>query len=297
MLENQDDKGSLQKAPWRSSNWCRKVWWLDNGRSQSHQWCEKRDNHQCAVVVQDLATQWILSYPCKTNETRKNVKNLGAVAHTESCTNRQLDGILESMWRFIMESPHFNTSSIRDKWHCWKSRSTSKRRYFSSIATVRTRWKVVVWLHGMLLLSAKCPRPPGRRENSVWKTICRTIQRANNTIWSIGWTLPYFTARFIKNTSIWKESITWNIPLTRNVRGRYLAMRHFGARRGENLERRHSDCGLGRFGKVGRIRNSFSKNQRERSMDQTKRWWIHISHLKMVPQDCQEDTTNSQNPL
>ena len=27
----------------------------------------------------------------------------------------------ERMWNFIMESPHFNTSSIRDKWHCWKS--------------------------------------------------------------------------------------------------------------------------------------------------------------------------------
>ena len=24
---------------------------------------ESRDNHRCAVVVQDLATQWILSYP------------------------------------------------------------------------------------------------------------------------------------------------------------------------------------------------------------------------------------------
>ena len=28
--------------------------------------CESRNNHRCAVVVQDLATQWIQSYPCKT---------------------------------------------------------------------------------------------------------------------------------------------------------------------------------------------------------------------------------------
>ena len=27
--------------------------------------CESRDNHRYAVVVQDLATQWIQSYPCK----------------------------------------------------------------------------------------------------------------------------------------------------------------------------------------------------------------------------------------
>ena len=29
--------------------------------------CESRDNHRYAVAVQDLATQWIQSYPCKTN--------------------------------------------------------------------------------------------------------------------------------------------------------------------------------------------------------------------------------------
>ena len=70
----------------------------------------------------------------------------------------------ENMWRSFMESPHFNTSSIRDKWHRWKSYSTSKRRHFCSTATIRIGWKVVVWLYGMLLLPAKRPRPPGRWE-------------------------------------------------------------------------------------------------------------------------------------
>ena len=28
--------------------------------------CESRNNHRYAVVAQDLATQWIQSYPCKT---------------------------------------------------------------------------------------------------------------------------------------------------------------------------------------------------------------------------------------
>ena len=36
--ENQDYKGSLQEAHWRSSTSSRKVWWLDNSRSQSFQW-------------------------------------------------------------------------------------------------------------------------------------------------------------------------------------------------------------------------------------------------------------------
>ena len=43
--------------------------------------CESRNNHRCAVVVQDLATKWIQSYPCKTKTSgnRKELaKHLGA---------------------------------------------------------------------------------------------------------------------------------------------------------------------------------------------------------------------------
>ena len=37
--------------------------------------CESRNNHRYAVVVQDLATQWIQAYPCKNkNFTRKPEK-------------------------------------------------------------------------------------------------------------------------------------------------------------------------------------------------------------------------------
>ena len=33
--------------------------------------CESRNNHRYAVVVQDLATQWIQAYPCKTKTSQK----------------------------------------------------------------------------------------------------------------------------------------------------------------------------------------------------------------------------------
>ena len=33
--------------------------------------CESRNNHRYAVVVQDLATQWIQTYPCKTNTSQE----------------------------------------------------------------------------------------------------------------------------------------------------------------------------------------------------------------------------------
>ena len=38
--------------------------------------CESRNNHRCAVVVQDLATQWIQSYPCKTKTSQETRRSL-----------------------------------------------------------------------------------------------------------------------------------------------------------------------------------------------------------------------------
>ena len=39
--------------------------------------CESRNNHRYAIVVQDLATQWIQSYPCKTKKLLRK--------HKETC--------------------------------------------------------------------------------------------------------------------------------------------------------------------------------------------------------------------
>ena len=38
--------------------------------------CESRNNHRYAVVVQDLATQWIQSYPCKTTTSQETQRSL-----------------------------------------------------------------------------------------------------------------------------------------------------------------------------------------------------------------------------
>ena len=38
--------------------------------------CESRNNHRYAVVVQDLATQWIQSYPCKTKTSQETERRL-----------------------------------------------------------------------------------------------------------------------------------------------------------------------------------------------------------------------------
>ena len=37
--------------------------------------CESRNNHRYAVVVQDPATQWIQSYPCKTKSSQETQRS------------------------------------------------------------------------------------------------------------------------------------------------------------------------------------------------------------------------------
>ena len=67
------------------------------------------------------------------------------------------------------------------------------------------------------------------RENSLWETIRRTIQRSHNSIWSIGCTSPNLNAWSNENSSIWKESLTRNLSRTCFDRGWI-------------MERRYSDC-------------------------------------------------------
>ena len=38
--------------------------------------CESRDNHRYAIVVQDLATLWIQSYPCNTKTSQETQRSL-----------------------------------------------------------------------------------------------------------------------------------------------------------------------------------------------------------------------------
>ena len=38
--------------------------------------CESRNNHRYAVVVQDLATQWIQAYPCATKTSQETQRSL-----------------------------------------------------------------------------------------------------------------------------------------------------------------------------------------------------------------------------
>ena len=45
--------------------------------------CESRNNHRYAVVVQDLATQFIQAYPCKTKTSQETQRSLQKFLETE----------------------------------------------------------------------------------------------------------------------------------------------------------------------------------------------------------------------
>ena len=66
---------------------------------------ESRNNHRYAVEVQDLATQWIQSYPCKTKTSQE--------------TEKSLTKFLEPTWKLKVIYPgilYVNTSPFRNKY-------------------------------------------------------------------------------------------------------------------------------------------------------------------------------------
>ena len=103
--------------------------------------CESRNNHRYAVVVQDLATQWIQSYPCKTKtsqETHKGAcksswspKRKPKVIYTDN--SLEFGKACEDLsWNRCTSTPHRSeTKGIAE------SSAQSERRYICSIVAIR----------------------------------------------------------------------------------------------------------------------------------------------------------------
>ena len=98
--------------------------------------CASRNNHRYAVVVHFLAIQW---NPCQTKtslETEEFTKVLKAVAEAKSYSHVKFIRICQVLRRIIMESSNKYTSSIRNKWNCNRSCTSSKRRDISRIIAI-----------------------------------------------------------------------------------------------------------------------------------------------------------------
>ena len=130
-----------------------------------------------------------------TGDGEEFTKVSRAVAEANSYFYWQFIRIWQVLWRIIMESSNSCTSPIRNKRNCRTSCTSSKRRDISRIIAIWIEWTVVVRFHGMLLLSARCPRPPGRREISKWTKIWGITQRTHCSIWRSSWISPKLRER------------------------------------------------------------------------------------------------------
>ena len=171
--------------------------------------CESRNNHRHAVVVQDSATWWIQAYPCKNKNFTRNPEKLAKVPgtrwETKSHLHWQFLGILQSVWRFLLESLHVDTTQIRNKWDCWKSSAQSTRKHLCCIVAIWSKWKLVGRFHRMLHISAKLSRSIVWWEDSIRKAFWRTSQRTNHPFESLVENHPT-TAKDQSSINLEKES-------------------------------------------------------------------------------------------
>ena len=184
--------------------------------------CESRNNHRYAVVVQDLATQGIQAYPCKTKTSQETQRSL----------QRFLEPDRKPKVIYTDNSLEFGKACEDLSWnHCT---STPHRSETNGIAERAVR-RVKQGTSAVLLQS-------GLDENWWADSMeCKTYLRKIQDILSHGKTpyerrfgepfkgsiIPFgslveyhpITAKDQSNPSIWKESLTWIVPWIRSVRG------------------------------------------------------------------------------
>ena len=92
--------------------------------------CESRNNHRHAIVVQDLATQWIQSYPCKTKTSQETQKSL-----PKFCEPDRKPGVI-----YIDDSLEFGKACEDLSWnHCTSTPHRSETNAIAERAVHRVK--------------------------------------------------------------------------------------------------------------------------------------------------------------
>ena len=140
--------------------------------------CESRNNHRYAVVVQDLATQWIRSYPCKTNTSQETERSFQKFFQPDrkpeviySDNSLEFGKACEDLsWDHCTSTPYRSeTNGIAERAVRWVNEGTSAVLLQSGLDGKWCRF------HGMLYLSAEHSRSLFWWEDSIWKTLWRSI--------------------------------------------------------------------------------------------------------------------------
>ena len=205
-----------------------------------------------------------------------------AVTQATSYFFRQFIGVCkpsESLWWNHRPSiPH------RSETHGIAERALRRVKKWTSSALLQSGLdeKCCGWFDGILLPSAKSSRPPGRLESSIWKTVRRTIRRAN-FFWSNGAERHPIPARDQPILHQLGKTVPPRTPL-----GHAWIALDFGK---EMLWLR-----------IWKTWKSWTHQKFILEESTRKKNWYHkrkknsYSQLQMAQQNCQEDTTDSENP-
>ena len=144
--------------------------WIENSRTQKR--ISGQSPIRCRGTRSHHSVDAIRVKPKTSQETEKIFMEVfRAVAEAKSYLYGRFIRIWQVLWRIIMESsPHCSETR-----NCRTSCTSSKRRDISRIFAIWIECKVVVRFYEMLLLSAECPKPLGKREILIWTKIWRII--------------------------------------------------------------------------------------------------------------------------
>ena len=222
--------------------------------------CESRSNRRYAVVVQDLATQWIQSYPCKTKTSQETERSLQKflepdrkpkVIYTDS--SLEFGKACEDLsWYHCSSTPHRSeTNGIAER---------AVRRVKEGTSAVLFCNQVWMKIGGQIPWNIA----PICKTSHIYFLMGRSPMKdvlgnylKDRLFHLVHWlsVSPCNCEGPVKNPSIWKESLTWIVPRIRIVRG-------------VNLEGWRTVCRPWGVGDDGRIGNLLKKDSMR------KRWYF-----------------------
>ena len=207
------------------------------------------NNHRYAVVVHDLATQWLQFYPCKKKTSQENQKSL--MKFLDQRGNQKsftltipwnLASLVEELsWNHCTSTPHRSETNRIG----WKSSAQNERMDICGIVAIRSGWK---------RFKISClMRRHHMKGGWEYHLMARLIR--------FGAMVEYhlFLPKTYRLHQFGPKSLTRNIPRLRIIRGVNLERRHFG--------RRHW-----RIGGDGRIRTPRQKALRKGIVNADERW-------------------------
>ena len=160
---------------------------------------ESRNSHRYAVVVEDLATQWIQSCPCETKTSQE--------------TQKSLMKFLEP----TRKPKVIYTDNSLNTWDYWESSAHSQGRDICGAVPIRSGQWMVDGFHAMLLRSAKYSR------SLVWwktpaPTLCKICAPPRKETWSVTkWKAGDGVRRKERSqrgqNRFWKEATVWRCKL------------------------------------------------------------------------------------